>query len=958
MKRILFLIFFFCFRAAFAQHPVFYQMNDESGLPTNEVYKVVQDDFGYIWLGCDAGLYRYDGFSYKKYSTTQQNGRGISFLQLDSKQRVWCKNFYGQICRVEGDSLKVVKTFSTSNASYPQFTIDSACNVWIGDSKRITVYSENGDSIKSIPLSENVTETIALKFFRNELYLIFSDLSAVKYDLKKNRFNKLESNLGKKIYSKNCMVVEHKGQQFLFVETGDMNDKYGIYKVVENRIEPFMSFNEIKKEERLYSLFSDGEFLWLTSSFGAFTIDHPEKIFFDGEKISCMLYDKEGQFWFSSLQSGVFVIPQPEVQKYNSGNSGLTDNNVVSVTTVDQNHLLIGSYHGKVFSLDVNSGAIEEKYQAPQERFISVKYIESLERYTIISRGRFCIVDNANGKQYFPNISNIRKSVVVGDTVYVLASEFVAKICLSEMIRTNKADCIYINKLGGRAMEYDEKRQLFYFLLSDGLYVLNEHNAFSELKNGEEKILGSSLHFKNGMLWVAGISAGVYGIENKKVKFHFTQLNELKENSVRTIEVDDRYLWVCTENYLHRIDLASKEVGLLNVSNSINPKDINAIKVQGQRVFLATNKGLLSFPIDLNWKNKVAPRIAISTVQLNNNELRVGSRLSLPYDNNNLSLSISSVSLKSKGAYVIQYRLQGLDSSWNSLKASASAIVFSRIPSGDFVLQIKALNEHGVGSSILALPIVVETPFWQRWWFFMLLIAMASGIVALVFIARIKYIKRRADLKNKITASQLTALKSQMNPHFMFNTLNSLQDLILKKDIKSTNYYLSKYGMLMRKVLEISGKDEITLAEELEILDTYLQLEKLRFGDDFNFEIRIADEIEKEEVFLSPMIIQPFVENAIKHGLMHKKEKKELVIQFHIDKKLICTIDDNGVGRKRAQEIKMKGFVTHQSFATNATEKRIELLNSFGNKKYSIEIVDKEKDGLPLGTKVVISIPA
>ncbi len=162
----------------------------------------------------------------------------------------------------------------------------------------------------------------------------------------------------------------------------------------------------------------------------------------------------------------------------------------------------------------------------------------------------------------------------------------------------------------------------------------------------------------------------------------------------------------------------------------------------------------------------------------------------------------------------------------------------------------------------------------------------------------------------------------------------------------------------MREILDMSGKDEVSLSREIKLLDTYLELEKLRFGDEFIFKIKVDDEIDVDHLQLPPMIIQPFIENALKHGLLHKKGDKNLVIEFSLKEGiLICEIVDNGVGRKKSEEIKARNARTHHSFATQATENRMDLLNSFNDKKYSFEIIDLYDDEKSLGTKVIISIP-
>jgi LytS/YehU family sensor histidine kinase len=192
----------------------------------------------------------------------------------------------------------------------------------------------------------------------------------------------------------------------------------------------------------------------------------------------------------------------------------------------------------------------------------------------------------------------------------------------------------------------------------------------------------------------------------------------------------------------------------------------------------------------------------------------------------------------------------------------------------------------------------------------------------------------------------------------MYNALNSIQALILNRDIENSNMYLSKFSNLMRKVLDASGKETINLHEEIEILQLYLDLEKLRFGDDLNFSIHINPEMDTYAIHLPAMLLQPYVENALKHGLLHKKGQKQLRISFaKKNQHLLCEITDNGVGRAKSDEIQRRRSKAHHSFATSANEKRLELLNTYGNMRYQVEIIDLYEGTEARGTTVRIEIP-
>lgn len=228
-------------------------------------------------------------------------------------------------------------------------------------------------------------------------------------------------------------------------------------------------------------------------------------------------------------------------------------------------------------------------------------------------------------------------------------------------------------------------------------------------------------------------------------------------------------------------------------------------------------------------------------------------------------------------------------------------------------------------------------------------------------------IRERAEKQFKETEHQarlnditLSALRSQMNPHFIFNALNTIQSYIYSNNKKSASYYLGKFGELIRKILDNSNKQKITLAEEIHVLQLYIDIEKARFGDTFYASIDVDPTLDTEEIFIPPMLIQPYAENAIKHGLLHMKDEKKLSILINksTDHEYIeIMIDDNGIGREKSMEINKKR-IGHNSFANAANERTIDLINHMHGKKTKFEIIDKKHaDGMPAGTTVIISIP-
>lgn len=215
--------------------------------------------------------------------------------------------------------------------------------------------------------------------------------------------------------------------------------------------------------------------------------------------------------------------------------------------------------------------------------------------------------------------------------------------------------------------------------------------------------------------------------------------------------------------------------------------------------------------------------------------------------------------------------------------------------------------------------------------------------------------------EKKVSESELKALKSQMNPHFIFNALNSIQMQFMYGDKLIANEQLNNFTYLTRQILEVSGKKSIPIADEIEILTKYLELEQLRFKKDFTYSITVSDKIDEDFHKIPPMLIQPIIENSIKHGLLHQKGDKKVQIHFDIDDKeshLICTIIDNGIGRQKSAEIKAKNNPMHHSFSTKAIEQRLDLLNEKLQLHNLIAYTDLVSDENEVnGTQVVIKIP-
>jgi ligand-binding sensor domain-containing protein len=955
---LLFLFFTILHSFLFAQEPVTYNLNDENGLPSNEVYEVLQDDFGFMWIGCDAGLYRYDGFEYKQYKNSAQNGRAISSLKMDNLGRIWSRNFKGQIYCVKGDSLCIITSQLKTNIAHAVYDLDAKNNSWSLRSGILYCISSVGKVLSSLPINfrnKSIGEINSISVVDEIIYLSDRGHSVYAFNTKTQTIIELQKEHAHA--EKNYFFK--KGKTLYFSSENSESNLVSIYKIQGITCTLVKSFSLSRSNPRLYSLATDkNEEIWMGTANGIAKLSTHFNNFDQlqtvvrGKNTSFIFQDREENYWITTLQDGIFIIPNMQIIKYEIKNSKLPENNLTALNAQKMNELLIGSFSGKLFHLDLITHDFFEIKPPKELKTVSVKFISFFNNAFYLSHGPLSVIENLKFKNTYP-LYNLKDLEIQKGSLHYLVSDLMGSIPLLEL--NHNINFKFLNK-GGREMIYSPSNDTYYYALNDGLFSL-KNNRWVEIKYNGQTIHATGFALYSNSICISSISQGLLFMSGNKIIRAINESNSTCENELKCITISEKYIWVCGVKNLIRINIKTSQLGIFSIFNGINTKDINAITTSFGKIFLATNKGLITFPENILWKNSHLPTVRINYLILDGKVLKSNKNYVLPYNNNKFTINISSISFKSKGQYTYQYRIQNSDKTWTSLPANVKNIQLTRIPPGKYFFQIQAINENGILSTMKTFHFSVASPIWQKWWFYLLISLFFVLLFGIVFYFRIRYIKRRSDLKNKLTASQLTALKSQMNPHFMFNALNSIQDLVLRNDSKNSNIYLSKFSNLMRKILDASDKEYISLQNELDILNLYLDLEKLRFGNDFSFIITVDNTIDPYYIQLPSMIIQPFIENALKHGLLHKKGNKKLEIIFTLNDVLICEIIDNGIGRKHANEIKLRQANTTTSFATEATEKRIDLLNSYSNVNYAFTIIDLMQEDKPAGTKVILTLP-
>ncbi len=334
--------------------------------------------------------------------------------------------------------------------------------------------------------------------------------------------------------------------------------------------------------------------------------------------------------------------------------------------------------------------------------------------------------------------------------------------------------------------------------------------------------------------------------------------------------------------------------------------------------------------------------------------------LRLPAGSDYLTIEYSALGYSNPKEFA--YRLRGVDNTWIAANDSRR-ISYSNLAPGHYTFELRSRLEGTQWSAPQQLKLYLAPYWWQTTLF---KIVAVLGVLALIYAfyrRRERNIRREERLKTeferRLNDLEMKALRAQMNPHFLFNALNSIQLFIIKNNPREAVNYLDRFAKLFRLILSNSRAKFIPLKTELETLSLYMQLEKLRFKVEFDHHITVDPAINQHEVEIPPMLLQPFIENAIWHGIQHKQERGKIILDIQRQEDmLVCTVEDDGIGRKQAAALKKGGIKSHQSMGMQITEDRLHMLYPSANGHASINIIDLyNEQEQARGTRVVIKMP-
>jgi ligand-binding sensor domain-containing protein len=473
-----------------------------------------------------------------------------------------------------------------------------------------------------------------------------------------------------------------------------------------------------------------------------------------------------------------------------------------------------------------------------------------------------------------------------------------------------------------------------------------------------------------GRMWI-GTDNGLTCLNQKTGKFRvFTTKQGLPHNDISAVLMVGDTLWLSTSRGVAYMDVRRFLVTVFDETDGYSPSEFESASVardSSGRIYFGALRDLVYVQPNQIRLNSFAPPVYLTSFRVNAQELlpdpaATPTGLTLRHTQNMFTFEMAALSFDNAGDNRYAYRLEGFEDTWNQ-EGNRAFATYTNVPPGDYVLHVMAANNDSVWNRTgYRLPITILAPFWQTWWFRILSLSALVAITVIIARWREKRLaneqREKSELRERIAMSEMKALRSQMNPHFLYNSLNAIRLFILQNDSDNADKYLVKFARLMRLILDNSRQEWVTLASELEQLTLYLELEQLRFDNKFVFSITTDPALRLEKTSIPPMIIQPYIENAILHGIAHKKSQGS--IQIRIERKsthLACTIDDDGVGRQRAASLKQQPS-THQSVGLRVTEDRLQLIGQRSGQASGVEILDKyDDDQQSTGTRVVIELP-
>jgi ligand-binding sensor domain-containing protein len=995
LKKYISIALFWLPFAVLGQQYSFIQYSLKEGLAQTQVRCIQQDKQGYVWIGTLGGASKFNGNQFVNYSRTDGliNNQINCIQQLQNEQIVF--GSIGGISVLDGNTFTTHKYSGELNDASTTSLVEFNSNeLLIGTERGLIFFSENkfvednitlffqGENIKRIRKNSNNELLVATKKgiwkLKNnqweQLYLL-NDEENVLFDFIENYKNEIwaVTSLGGVLNVNSGRALTNIGDFALAnIFTGIDSYNGNIYFTSRTGV---VVYNELDETHLLFSK-SNG-----------LAIDDIRQVFID----------REGIQWFASYGGGVFKLTTTQFKSY-TVNNGLTGNAVMSITQDAQGNYFFGTYDNGISFLSNPSDPFSANFNASLQELspnlrIWTSTTDLFRRPWIgTPEGLYCYDRNSFSQ---PHWLHFNKENGMDEEVVL---SLLQKKDGSLLIGTNKGIQSFSNNTfqsysqlpnfpATRIRHIIESRDgKIWMATRDGisLFQNNTFTNFGEAQGLQDASAYSIAELPNGEL-IAGTQSGLYkGNENGFVHLNISE--EPGGNTVNFLKVIQNKLWIGTLNGIFIWEM-NQTGGLGERMIHLNESDglisletnLNAIFVDLQNtVWVGTPNGVMQIEISAIDKKFNIPKPIVHLTNIQSNLENIDWKaltsgtwngkafpngLEFNYRQNSFTFFFDASSTTYPERLEFSYWLEGLDSTWSS-PTSFSQVNFNNLPSGNYTFHIRARNgKWGTWSEEVTWQFRISPPWYLMWWVILLEFIFLVGIVVLITRSRRrnirnKHLAEQSEMKAKLLMLEQQSMNSSMNRHFIFNALNSIQYYINRQDKLAANQYLTDFAKLIRKNLDSSEENFAPLSEEIERLELYLKLESMRFPDKFMYSVHQDSSEALRLVKIPAMLIQPFLENSIWHGLLPKDSGGQLHVFFGLKKGCLeIRIEDNGIGLTESQARKTNSDV-HISKGMEITRSRIELIEQMTGKHIELSgPEDWKSESGESGTRVTIRFP-
>lgn len=985
-----------------------YTINLDNGLPANHSYYVLTDTLGYLWVSTTNGVVRYNGYNLKLFSKPDGiSNDDIWNMHADRKGRIWLFGISNDLGYIKNDKYKKAWINDPEFTFYPRFIYENNDGIFfmnnaIRDSFRCAVAFEKNDSITYYPVHIDTFHYMYLNDKAELIYLMYNDFFKINYKSKNDivslykhfdiPYSHVDSLLHMADYFSNSLHVYHneQGPIYLFNEKTGKTSSISIYpepgekiivfshsqhflKVITNKKILYIDTNgQIPITLRAETLFGNnykdeltsmiGTSFWgnvATSSNNGFTISYDTNYFIKQPESELTGYEYVGysaqgaKYWWNrdkNIRTLLRINPDGSRKAIKLGstldvynvrpfNNNISIINSTITLTIDEKTLNVSMFFNRYrIALAATPFLLRKertymKYTNTINHFLDgTKYAYAitkgggLEKYTITGDSISTTMLTKFRPVYAALDSNHKQIWIASNrSIYVynmkLQKGFYITRSILDLFGINKVEYIETDKYSNIYIRYDDK-----------LLLYNPRTGIARELFTNYKLGGCRINIHNDMLVLAG-PLGVL----------FSQINGTNKVSAP----------IMYPNLKH------------NIYNYLIG---NQIYVDNNTVILSTDKGIFNIPIPkTNNRRQYKDYTREYKLLLFNNDTvqQLNSHDTITLQPDITTIRFDLIKPTGYGNVVYQYRMGTLGNGW--IRLNNNELHFDDINADTYYDLQLLVQDNDWRSNVIHVKLYLTPKWWQSYygkrikWLGILLSIIAVVLIVIAITKRVLD-KRNEDrnmqleLKNLKMAVELKSIYAQINPHFIFNTLSSGLYFIRKGMMKEAYAHISNFSDLLRSFLKASRNKYVNLAEDIENLENYIKLQQTRFENKFEYSITVSPDVNPQTSMVPSLLIQPLVENAIHHGLFHSEKQGHLCLSFarSEDGALICSIDDDGIGREKSKALKEATQTKTQSYGTDMVKELINILNENEPIHISIEYIDKQPPYT--GTTVIITI--